>query len=435
MREDSQGSAGFAAVRGLVRLLLWVFYRRIDVVGAERIPAGGGLIVAANHHNSIVDAMLLLAAVPRRLRPLAKAQLFEHPLIGPFLRWVGALPVQRRQEAGDDPHKNDALFEATTRTLRSGGGIFIFPEGRTQPEPVLLELRTGAARMLLAAHPARVTLLPAGLVFHRPGIFREGEALVLFGEPVATEGKTARELTESLAAALRELIVEAQDLETLGLLEAAESVWSAAAGAPQAPGARVRWLQQAAARYRVLSREQPQRMADFVRRLQAFNREVEAAGLSLHSLAAPRAGRAARFALRQAFALFVGAPLALCGFVLHGIPYALVGLVLRFPHSGEEDATIKMAAGLVLYPLFWLLEGWLAWRLAGAPALAALLLLLVPSGFVALSWRARLAKVERGLRGLARILHDPAAPEKLREQRNALAVELRQLAEQGEKAP
>ena len=418
------GGAGFAAVRGLVRLLLAVFYRRIDVVGAERIPAGGGLIVAANHHNSIVDAMLLLAAVPRPLRPLAKAQLFEHFLIGPFLRLAGALPVQRRQEAGDDPHKNDALFEATTRTLRSGGGIFIFPEGRTQPEPVLLELRTGAARMLLAARPAPVTLLPAGLVFRRPGSFREGEALVLFGEPLATEGKDAREITEDLAAALRELIVEAEDLETLALLESAQSLWSAAGGSVPAPAERVRWLQLAAGRYRELAREQPQRLADYVRRLKSFVAEVRESGLSLRSLAEPRAGAA----LRQGFALFVAAPLALCGFALHGLPYTLTGLVLRIPHSGEEDATIQMAAGLVLYPLFWVVEGWLAWRVGGGIALAALLLLLAPSGFVALSWRERLAKLERGMRGLARRLREPKLAERLRAQRDALAAELRRMA-------
>jgi len=145
------GSVGYALVRGLVQFLLGLFYRRIEVVGAEHVPPVGPLILAANHHNSLVDAMLLLAIIPRRLRTLANAPLFRHPLIGPFLRLVGALPVHRRQEAGDDPARNTELFDATTVTLRAGGAILIFPEGRTQPEPVLLTLRTGTARML---HPS-----------------------------------------------------------------------------------------------------------------------------------------------------------------------------------------------------------------------------------------------------------------------------------------
>ena len=80
----------------------------MDVIGAERIPRGGPLIVAANHHNALVDGVLLLATLPRRLVSVAKAPLFSNPLIGPFLRLIGALPVHRRQEGGNDPARNDS---------------------------------------------------------------------------------------------------------------------------------------------------------------------------------------------------------------------------------------------------------------------------------------------------------------------------------------
>lgn len=431
---------GFASVRGVIRLLLAVFYRRIEVVGAERLPERGGLIVAANHHNSIVDAMILLAVVPRRLHALGKAQLFDHVLIGPFLRLLGALPVHRRQEAGDDPRKNDALFEATTRTLRAGGGIIIFPEGRTQPQPVLLELRTGTARMLLAADSDGVALLPTGLVFEKPGIFREGKALVLFGEPLPTREwralartdahAAARGLTEQLTAALRRLIVEAQDLETLGLLEMAEGIWLAPGGAPRASVDRIRWLQQAADFYARLQRHAPERLLAYVRRLRTFAADLSGAALTARELSEPRSAlRGLRFAARQAFALCIGAPLAICGFLVHGLPYVLVDVAVRLiPHTEEEDATDKMAAGLVLYPLFWCLEGWLAWHYGRGLGLLAFLLLLVPSGFVALSWRARVARLGREARGLARRLREPGLLARLRGERDQLLRELKELA-------
>src|SRR5262245_20120788 len=113
----------YRLIRSLARALLAIFYRRIEVVGGDRIPADGPLIVAANHHNSTVDAMLLVAVAERRLRTLANAPLFKHPLIGPPLRLLGALPVHRRQEAGNDPARNTELFAATTATLRAGGAI------------------------------------------------------------------------------------------------------------------------------------------------------------------------------------------------------------------------------------------------------------------------------------------------------------------------
>src|SRR5207244_9417757 len=88
----TRGSLAYRGVRGLIRLLLWLFYRRIDVVGRERIPESGGVIVAANHHNSLVDAMLIIATVPRAITVLANAPLFRHPLIGPPLRLMAPCP-------------------------------------------------------------------------------------------------------------------------------------------------------------------------------------------------------------------------------------------------------------------------------------------------------------------------------------------------------
>jgi len=138
-------------VRGLARTLLSLFYRRVEVVGAARLPPRGPLIVAANRQNALVDPMLLLAAVPRALVPLAKAPLFRNPIIGPFLKLAGAIPVTRRQDARGAAMDNESMFRATGRTLGEGGAILIFPEGVSQPEPALMPLRTGAARILLGA--------------------------------------------------------------------------------------------------------------------------------------------------------------------------------------------------------------------------------------------------------------------------------------------
>src|SRR6185295_18537943 len=103
----------------------------------------------------------------------------------------------------------------------------------------------GAARMLLDAQrdgaAAAVTLLPVGLVFHDPGTFRDGRALVLVGEPIVSADcvalagsepeQAARTLTTRLGDALRGLIVEADDRRTLRLLSLVEELWSDETGA------------------------------------------------------------------------------------------------------------------------------------------------------------------------------------------------------------
>src|SRR5688572_30501874 len=115
----------YRLLRGLARLLLSMFYRRVEVVGLEHVPSAGPLVVVANHQNALVDGALVVAAIPRRLVPLAKAPLFRHPIAGPLVRLVGAIPVHRRQDVagGADPGRNAEMFAAAAATLRRGDGI------------------------------------------------------------------------------------------------------------------------------------------------------------------------------------------------------------------------------------------------------------------------------------------------------------------------
>ncbi|HEY4228884.1 MAG TPA: 1-acyl-sn-glycerol-3-phosphate acyltransferase [Thermoanaerobaculia bacterium] len=437
---DDAPEAGYVLVRALSRLLLRLFYARIEVVGADNVPPRGALIVAANHHNSIVDAMLLLATIPRRIRVLANAPLFRHFLMGPFLRGLGALPVHRRQEHGVVGARNESLFEATTAALAAGGAIAIFPEGRTQPEPSLQELRTGTARMLLAAESASpylsVTLLPVGLVFDRPGTFRSGRALVWVGAPVATKDlpaapAAARGLTDRLTDALRAQIVEADDRQTLRLLRLVEELWRDFDGDRRgsSEAERAAWLQNAMRTYHSLARIAPDRVAAFRRDLEEYDGEARRAGVAAEQLSRSYSvSSVAAFTLREGASLLLGAPLALAGLLVHGVPYALTILAVRLiPHTDEEEATDKIAAGLVLYPLAWLAEAWAVQRLGGGVALAVFLLALLPAGFFAAAWHERLAKVGREARAFARFLADRNAPNRLRVRRQSLVAELRAL--------
>ena len=410
------------------------------MIGAERIPREGPLIVAANHHNALVDGVLLLSVIPRRLVSVAKAPLFSNPLIGSFLRLVGALPVQRRQEGGTDPARNAALFTASTSTLRRGEAILIFPEGVSQPEPTLMPLRTGAARMLLAAEAdavGPVTLLPVGLMFHEPGTFRTGWSLVEIGEPVPTGDcvalaraepeEAARRLTARLGEAMRGLITEVDDRQTLRLVEHAERLWRQERG----PGdgdvaARADWRRRATRAYRHLIRHQPARLEALRGSMERYVKDVEAAGLGTAvGFRPPRAGVVLRYATRQLAALLGGLPLALWGLLSHLAPYWLTWAAVRLLRPEPDvEATYKLVAGLVLYPLAWIAEGWLLWRGGGGWLLAPFALLLLPGGFFALAWGERLRRLYRETRALLRLLVDRDLARHLGERRGVILADM-----------
>jgi 1-acyl-sn-glycerol-3-phosphate acyltransferase len=434
----------YRLLRTLARLLLSVFYGRVEVAGLDRVPADGPLVVVANHHNALVDAVLLIAAIPRRLVPVAKAPLFHHPIVGPLLRLVGAIPVHRRQDARGalDPARNRAMFEAATTTLRRGASLLIFPEGVSQPQPRLMPLRTGVARLVLGADPhARdrvdATLLPVGLVFDRPGTFRTGSALVLIGEPVPAAPSVARaahdpdgavrELTDRVAAALRRLIVEAHDRETLRLLRLAEALWR---DTPADPGdsvaERTAWMQRTLRAARYLATRAPERLDALRHALREYADDLELVGVPAESYAT----RAVlRYTLREGLSLVLGLPLALWGLVNHAVPYRLTALGVRaLGADADTEATYKLGLGLLLYPLCWSVEGWIAWRVTGPPGLALFVVALLPTAFFALAWQERVARVRRDARGFLRFLLDRDLHRRLVARRRALGDELRALS-------
>src|SRR5207344_2541900 len=69
----------------LARLLVRVFFRRIDVEGAERMPTDGALV--------------LVAVLPRYPRFLGKATLYRILPLAPFLHLAGVVPVHRAKDA------------------------------------------------------------------------------------------------------------------------------------------------------------------------------------------------------------------------------------------------------------------------------------------------------------------------------------------------
>jgi glycerol-3-phosphate O-acyltransferase / dihydroxyacetone phosphate acyltransferase len=69
-------------IEALCRLMLRVFFRRVDAVGLENVPDSGPLLMVANHPNGLMDPLLLLSRSPRPVSFMAKEPLFRMPLIG-----------------------------------------------------------------------------------------------------------------------------------------------------------------------------------------------------------------------------------------------------------------------------------------------------------------------------------------------------------------
>ena len=128
---DSATSDYPAPVKGLVvvgryivgpglRLIFRARYEGREVF--DRLPEGRPVIVAGNH-SSYTDPLFVFDALwPRRVRYMAKGQLFEHKFLDRILAWFGVFPVYT------DARGRKAI-KRSIACLKRGEYLGIFPEG------------------------------------------------------------------------------------------------------------------------------------------------------------------------------------------------------------------------------------------------------------------------------------------------------------------
>jgi glycerol-3-phosphate O-acyltransferase / dihydroxyacetone phosphate acyltransferase len=365
----------------LCRLLLRVFFRRIEVVGLERVPEEGPVMFTLNHPNGLIDPLFILCLSSRPVSFLAKAPLFRTPVVGYFVRTFECLPVYRKQD-GNDPSHNREIIGRCVELLSSGNAIAIFPEGTSHGDPKLKPLRTGAARIALAASAAGpdrtvspVQIVPVGLHYLQPEIFRS-DALLVYGDPLEVPVvdldeqleapvEAVRALTHRVSEAIAGLTLQAETVRVARLAASAERILSAAD--PATPSL-VRRLE--LQRRLVEGHAHLQRRPDVValtQRIENYETRLGEHGLPLDQAIHYPSGSIARYVSRSIAALALLLPAAGPGWIVNYPTYRMIGsIAFRWSASSDVVATMKMLGGFSLFPITWLLWGlglglWFGW--------------------------------------------------------------------------
>lgn len=175
--------------RTIVRIILRV-YHRIAYRGLKNLPRDFPFVMIANHASHL-DAIVLASAAPWRLRrrmyPIAAGDVFfETPAIAAFAAGViNALPMWRKKVG------RHALDDLRMRLHEDRCAYILFPEGRRQPDGVLLPFKPGIG-MLIAGSDIPVVpcwisgafeALPRDAVFPRPR-----KLTVTIGSPISFPG-------------------------------------------------------------------------------------------------------------------------------------------------------------------------------------------------------------------------------------------------------
>jgi len=171
-----------------LRFYYHLYYKRVTIIGQEKLPENVPLIITPNHQNALMDALAVLFAIDRPVVFLARADIFKKSFVARLLYFLRILPVYRLRDGANSVEKNKAVFAKTVRLMQKGWVLTIMPEGAHSEGKTLQRLKKGASRIAFQTAEAdsfksAVFLVPFGIDYEHPD--KAGTKLLInIGKPL-----------------------------------------------------------------------------------------------------------------------------------------------------------------------------------------------------------------------------------------------------------
>ena len=186
-RADRQGGWVYNLAR-VILTLPTVLVFRTRAIGTENVPATGPVLLAPNHFSQM-DHFFCAVYLRRKVRFMAKSQLFGPRVVTYILHHGGAYPVRRG-------HADEEAFETSYAILEQGHPLLIYAEGGRSRSRNLGTPRRGIGRIALESGVPVVPIAIHGSAGVRGWRrLRFPKVTVQFGEPFSfpAEARPSRE--------------------------------------------------------------------------------------------------------------------------------------------------------------------------------------------------------------------------------------------------
>ena len=168
----------------------------IKVIGRKNLPKKQGYILTCNHYSNF-DAPMLDIKFGRKIRFLAKKELFKKKFAGFFIKQFGGFPIDRG--------KTDInAFKFAIKTVKEKKILGIFPEG-TRNKTGSEEMQSAKSGAVIFASKTGAPIVPC--VLTKPIKFLRRTTLII-GEPFYVEGENPSRLTKEEVENNVKLLVE-----------------------------------------------------------------------------------------------------------------------------------------------------------------------------------------------------------------------------------
>lgn len=167
----------YSFARIIVTPIVYLLYR-VKFTNGDNIPKDGAYIIISNHLSNLDPVILGIGQRKRKLRFMAKAELFENKFFAKLITALGAFPVFRGEGVDQE------AINTGEDILKEGGVMVIFFEGKRSKTGEFLRPKTGA---MLIAHATNTPIIPACITPEKKLVKAFCKTRVSFGEPVTLE--------------------------------------------------------------------------------------------------------------------------------------------------------------------------------------------------------------------------------------------------------
>jgi 1-acyl-sn-glycerol-3-phosphate acyltransferase len=167
----------YTLVRILISLPTLLIYR-VRAIGVENVPRSGALILAPNHFSQM-DHFFVGLYMRRKVRFMAKSQMFGPPVLTYIYKHGGVFPVRRG-------HRDEESFKTAFTVLGQDEMLLVYAEGGRSRSGKLREVKPGIGRIALeSGAPVVPVAIHGSERVRRWKRFRFPKVTVQFGEPLA----------------------------------------------------------------------------------------------------------------------------------------------------------------------------------------------------------------------------------------------------------
>jgi 1-acyl-sn-glycerol-3-phosphate acyltransferase len=375
----------------------WLTHKKITISGLENIPKDKPVIFAANHQNALMDPLALVFTNKLQTLWLTRADVFKGKTVRSMLEFMKMSPVYRIRDGKENLGNNEQVFRLVTNVLENNMSVALFPEAAHSGRRQMLGHKKAIPRMALEAEKKNnfqldLKLVPVGIFYDHYWKFNRS-VIVQYGPAVDVDRykdryaenpqNTMLVMRDDIYTHLVPLVIqinsnehysEYEDIRSVAGKEFAKKVFYSNNPSIQL----FKSEQELIARVEEIETGKPEIFDTIRKQLGQYIRDIKLSGISDDQLVKGKNSSFLHLIL-QSIAALLSLPIFVVGFVFNFIPYFIPRLFIT--NKLKDNAfisTFNFAVGLVLFPVFYLIESGLILVLSGSVLAAITSLICMP---------------------------------------------------------